>query len=172
VGQVRFQGEIYAGAQLATVDCDLWQRVQAQLEQNRSDERTVVRSPFRVLLQGLLRCGPCGCAMTASHSTRNGHKRYRYYVCSSAQKRGRHTCPSPSVPAGELERFVMDQLRSLGSDPSDPPELAQAMAGFEPAWAALIERIDYDGRAGTISISLNSAGLAAITSQLAVGGRV
>ena len=41
---------------------------------------------------------------------------YRYYVCTSAQKRGWSQCPSPSVPAGELERFVVDQLRGSGAD--------------------------------------------------------
>ena len=47
-----------------------------------------------------------------------GPKRYRYYVCVQAQKRGWYTCPSKSVPAGELERFVVDQIRGIGRDPS------------------------------------------------------
>ncbi len=54
--------------------------------------------------------------MTPSHSTRAGRKRYRYSVCSSAQKRGWQTCPSKSIPAQEIERLVVDQLRSLGRD--------------------------------------------------------
>jgi site-specific DNA recombinase len=55
--------------------------------------------------------------MTPSHSTKDGTKRYRYYVCTTAQKRGWHNCPSRSVPAGELEQFVVDQIRGIGRDP-------------------------------------------------------
>jgi len=52
------------------------------------------------------------------HSTSSkGPKRYRYYVCTKAMKRGWYTCPSKSVPAGELERFVVEQIRSIGRDP-------------------------------------------------------
>jgi Recombinase zinc beta ribbon domain len=43
---------------------------------------------------GLLRCRPCGCAMTPTHATKGG-KRYRYYVCSSALRQGRE-CPAPT----------------------------------------------------------------------------
>src|SRR5207237_7256356 len=45
-------------------------------------------------------------------------KRYRYYVCSKAIKHGRKTCPSPSVPAAEIEHFVLQRIRCIGSDPA------------------------------------------------------
>jgi site-specific DNA recombinase len=45
-------------------------------------------------------------------------KRYRYYVCLQAQKKGWHSCPSKSVPAGQIEQFVIDQIRRIGSDPA------------------------------------------------------
>ena len=45
-------------------------------------------------------------------------KRYRYYVCLSAQKKGWDTCPTKSVPAGEIERFVVEQIRAIGRDPA------------------------------------------------------
>jgi site-specific DNA recombinase len=54
--------------------------------------------------------------MTPTHTSRNGSKRYRYYVCSKASKHGRKTCPSPSVPAAEIEHFVLQRIRCLGSD--------------------------------------------------------
>ncbi|HEY7312889.1 MAG TPA: zinc ribbon domain-containing protein [Gemmataceae bacterium] len=78
----------------------------------------MVRNQFGALLKGILRCVPCDCAMTPAHTTRNGTKRYRYYVCTAAQKRGWHTCPSKSVPAGEIEQFVVRHLRSIGHDPA------------------------------------------------------
>ena len=56
--------------------------------------------------------------MSPTHSTRNGNKRYRYYVCTNAQKRGWKNCPSKSIPAAEIERFVVDQIKCIGSDPA------------------------------------------------------
>lgn len=49
--------------------------------------------------------------------TKKGERRYRYYVCSSAQKLGWHTCPWKAGPAAETERFVLSQIRSLSADP-------------------------------------------------------
>ena len=47
-----------------------------------------------------------------------GTRRYRYYVCLNAHKRGWDKCPSKSVPAAEIERFVVEQIRSIGTDPA------------------------------------------------------
>ena len=54
-----------------------------------------------------------------SHTyTSKGNRRYRYYVCGTAQQRGWSECPSPSVPAGEIERFVVEQIKCIGRDPA------------------------------------------------------
>ena len=47
-----------------------------------------------------------------------GNRRYRYYVCTRAQKRGWHECPAPSLPAGEIERLVVDEIKVVGRDPA------------------------------------------------------
>jgi site-specific DNA recombinase len=52
------------------------------------------------------------------HYTAKGGKRYRYYVCLSAQKKGWHTCATKSVPAGEIERFVAEQVQRVGREPA------------------------------------------------------
>ena len=53
-----------------------------------------------------------------SHTyTCKGNRRYRYYLCGTAQKHGWDQCPAPSVPAGEIERFVVDQIHQIGTDP-------------------------------------------------------
>jgi site-specific DNA recombinase len=72
---------------------------------------------FTALLKGLLRCLPCDCAMTPSHTTRKGGLRYRYYTCVHAQKSGWQSCPSKAIPAGPIEQLVIEQIQRLGSDP-------------------------------------------------------
>jgi site-specific DNA recombinase len=118
VGKVRYKGEVHAGEHPAIVDAHLFQQVQTLLRQNGSTGGAAVRNEFGAILKGLLRCVPCGCAMSPSHTTRSRSKRYRYYVCSSATKSGRKSCPAPSIPAGEIERFVVERIRAIGSDPA------------------------------------------------------
>jgi site-specific DNA recombinase len=117
-GKVRYKHEIHDGEHTAIVDAETWQRVQVKLQRNGRTGGALVRNKFGAVLKGLLHCVPCGCAMTPTHSTRNGTKRYRYYVCSNAQKRGWHTCPSKSIPAGEVERFVVERIAGIGRDPA------------------------------------------------------
>jgi site-specific DNA recombinase len=117
LGKVRYKGEVHAGEHSAIVDAQVFQQVQALLRQNGSTGGAAVHNEFGAILKGLLRCVPCGCAMSPSHTTRSRTKRYRYYVCSSAAKRGSKTCPTPSIPAGEIERFVVERIRSIGTDP-------------------------------------------------------
>jgi len=76
-----------------------------------------VKNKHGALLKGLLRCVPCNCAMTHGFSSKGPSKRYRYYICLNAMKRGWHVCPSKSVPAGEIERFVVERIKCIGRDP-------------------------------------------------------
>ncbi|MBP9032483.1 MAG: recombinase family protein [Pseudomonadales bacterium] len=114
-GQIAYHDQLYAGEQDAIVDEDLFRRVQAQLRINRNSGGKYARNKYGALLKGLVRCTSCGCAMSHHFATR-GNKRYRYYVCVNAQKRGWDKCPAPSLPAAELEQFVVDQIRALGQD--------------------------------------------------------
>jgi len=67
-------------------------------------------------------------------------------------------CPSPSVPAGPMEAFVIDQIRSLGSE---------RQAGFERSWNTLssseqhrlirqlTQVVVYDGQTGQVAITVD-----------------
>ena len=116
-GQVRHKEEVFPGEHPAIVDTKLFQKVQAQLQQNGQGGGAEVRNKHGALLKGLLTCTHCKCSMVHHYSTK-GTKRYKYYVCLSAQKRGWDTCPSPSLPAGEIEQFVVNQIRHIGQDPT------------------------------------------------------
>ena len=130
-GKVKHKADTHEGEHAAILDAATWQRVQALLERNGRSGGAMVRNQFGAILKGLVRCVPCDCAMTPAHSTR-GTKRYRYYTCSNAQKRGWDTCPSKSVPAAELERFVVERIKGIGHDEALVREtLAQAASQAE-----------------------------------------
>lgn len=117
VASVTYKAEVFDGQNEAIVDAGRFELVQKQLQLNHRTGKARVRNRFGALLKGLIRCGPCGCAMAPSHTTKNGTKRYRYYVCINAQKRGWQNCPSRSIPAPEVEAFV-DQVRTVAGDPA------------------------------------------------------
>jgi len=115
IGKVRFDGVVYDAEHPPIVEQETWDRVQSLLKgAPRHPGRRGPRSS--ALLGGILYCAPCGAAMTPTYSQKR-RIRYRYYVCHRAHRRGWETCPSKSVPAVEIEKFVVDRLRAVGSDP-------------------------------------------------------
>jgi site-specific DNA recombinase len=154
LGHIRYKHEVHPGEQGAIVDAHTWQQVQTLLQARRHQPNA--RLPGSALLQRLLRCGSCGCAMVSSHSTK-GTRRYRYYVCRQAQKRGWQTCPAPSLPAGPIEDLVIRQLQRLA--PAVTPEefaaVWQALPLAEQArlLQRLVEHVDYDAAQQTVSIA-------------------
>lgn len=114
-GRVRYKEEIHPGEHTAIVDDSLFQRVQATLHRNGRTGGSQVRNRYGALLKGILRCGSCQCSMGHTYTSK-GNKHYRYYVCLNAQKRGWGTCQTKSIPAGEIERFVVEQIREIGKD--------------------------------------------------------
>jgi site-specific DNA recombinase len=83
--------------------------------------------------------------MTPSHTSKRG-RRYRYYACTNAQSRGWDNCPSKSVPAAQIERVVVEQIKRVGRDPAVLGEvLASAARKQETRTAELeVERRDLE----------------------------
>ena len=254
-GRITYKDEIHDGEQPAIVDGEIFRQVQKLLKRNGATGGREVRNRFGAFLKDLLRCVPCGCAMVPTHTVKNKTRRYRYYVCSNAQKRGWHNCPSKSIPAQEIEKFVVDQVRCIGKDATlvletleetraqaqvrikdlqterrglkrdlsrhntelrklagrlatngsatdrvadlqdrvrsaeqrstqvreelmglerdllDEKEVARALAAFDPVWESLapreqvrvirllVQRVDYDGDQGTVSVTFHPAGI-------------
>src|SRR5262249_1654542 len=117
VGKVRYKDEIHDGEQPALIDADTFQRVQALLRSHGPEVGPPSVHRFTALLKGLLRCVPCDCAMTPSHTHRKGGLRSRYYTCAHAQKSGWQSCPAKSIPAQPIEQLVVEQIQRLGRDP-------------------------------------------------------
>jgi site-specific DNA recombinase len=117
IGKVKYKQEIHDGEQPAIIDVETFRRVQSLLLRNGRTGAASVRNQFGAILKGLLHCVPCDCSITPSHTTK-GDRRYRYYTCVNAQKRGWQTCPSKSIPAAEIEALVLEQIRCIGGDPN------------------------------------------------------
>jgi site-specific DNA recombinase len=116
VGKVRHKENVYPGEHAGIVDQAVFDAVQELLAGNGRTNPNGPKGTDGAILCGLLRCKSCGCSMTPSCSVKK-NRRYRYYVCVNAQKRGYRECPTPSVSAEVLESFVVDQIREIGRDP-------------------------------------------------------
>jgi len=114
IGRIPHKENVYEGQHEAIIDEGLFSQVQSLLKMNRRSGGPH-RNKYNALLKGMVRCKHCGCAMT-HHYVMKDNKGYRYYVCINAQKRGWDTCISPSLPAAELEEFVVGQIRMLRKD--------------------------------------------------------
>jgi site-specific DNA recombinase len=122
-GMVEHKGCLYPGEHERIIDQNTWDRVHENLRRNNGDNGASLKNKFGALLKGLLFCVPCGAPMIHTYTMRNS-KRYRYYVCYSAQQKGWKNCATKSVPAQAIESAVLDSIRRLGTD----PKLAEAVA--------------------------------------------
>ena len=114
-GKVNHKGTVFPGEHPAIVSPEVWRKAQALLRFNGRTGGASVRNKHGALLRGMLRCTPCDSGMVHAY-TQKGGKRYRYYACLRAQKRGWASCPTKSLPALEVERFVVDRIRAIGKD--------------------------------------------------------
>ncbi|MCG3138803.1 MAG: hypothetical protein HJJLKODD_02672 [Phycisphaerae bacterium] len=186
LGQVRYKDEIHKGEHEAIVDEPIWQSVQRMVQSNGRTGGMHLHNKYGALLKGLVYCKPCESMMGHSYTVKKGHRCYRYYVCYTAQKRGWHACPSKSLPAEEIERFVVEQIRTIGREPQvramtleqvreqqpqvSKAEVDSALATFDPLWDTLspreqsrvirllVKRVDYDGAKGKVAVTFHGTG--------------
>jgi site-specific DNA recombinase len=143
VGKVRYKKEVHQGEHKGIVPKALYGRVQVTLARNGNSGGVAVRNKHGALLRGLLHCASCNCGMHHTYASK-GNKRYRYYVCRHAQQNGWQACPAPSVPAGEIERFVVQQIKCVGRDPA---VIRETTAEARRQTAEGIERLEGERRA-------------------------
>jgi len=145
IGKVRHRGQVHDGEHEAIVRPEVFAEVQATLRHNGRAGGAEVRNKYGALLRGLLFCKSCGRAMVHTFSgKKNG--RYRYYVCTHAIRKGWKNCPGPSLPAAEVERVVVDQVRRIAQDADLQTEVvAQAQQQTRAEMAALqVEQRDLE----------------------------
>jgi site-specific DNA recombinase len=115
VGEAVHKGTSYPGEHKAIIDRVLWNRVRDVLKESPRKRAARSRARTPALLKGLI-FGPSGAAMTPSHTRRSG-KLYRYYVSTDVLKRGAPPGPVSRISAGDVERAVIDQLRTILRSP-------------------------------------------------------
>ncbi len=190
IGEAVHKGKAYPGEHQAIIPKALWDKVHAILAEAPRRRANASRAQAPALLKGLI-FGPTGRAMSPTH-TRRGQKLYRYYVSQSVIKGEGDDSPINRVPAAEIERAVIDQLRILLRSPeiivatwraartglSDltEAEVRDALLSFDPLWDELFPaeqvrivqllvhraQVTPDG----IDISLRTDGLTAFLGEL------
>jgi site-specific DNA recombinase len=114
-GMQKLRGQTFKGEHAAIVTKRVFDQVQHRLDENRRHSGASHRNRHGALLRGILRCAACDSAMTHAFTERRG-KAFRYYRCVNAVKNGAGACPTGSVPAIEIEAFVVEQIRRIGAD--------------------------------------------------------
>jgi len=110
--------------------------------------------------------------MFHTYTLKNKTHKYRYYVCTSAQKRGYNSCPTKSVNAQAIEDATVDCLKKIFIDnrkKGDYPNKQEVEAILSPIWDTLypeekrrilkviIKEIDYDSTSKKLGLMLNGS---------------
>ena len=109
-GSIRHKGQPYPGEHAAILAPGTWERVQNLITHPAAFARGRSRNKHLALLSGLLYCESCATRMVYSYSGKNDRK-YPYYVCLNAQRKGWAVCPAKSLPARAIEESVLGRLR-------------------------------------------------------------
>ncbi len=151
-GAIRHHGKPYPGEHAAILAPGTWERVQDLITQRPNVARGRARNKHLALLSGLLFCEACGTRMVYTYAQKNDRK-YPYYLCLNASRKGRDVCPAKSLPARAIEQSVVGQIQAVRKgvfDCSDWEHIDRAVQ--VEAIQTIVERIGFDGASRQISI--------------------
>jgi site-specific DNA recombinase len=190
VGVAMHKGVSHPGEHVGIIDRKTWDKVQTKFQESPRKRAAATRAQTPALLKGLI-FGPTGIAMSPTHTRKNG-RLYRYYLSQAALKQGSSDCPVARVPAAEIEKIVIDQVRLLLLSPEiivqtwrsarksikglTESEVRDALQSFDPLWnelfpaeqariiGFLVERVDI--RTDRVDIKLRLAGITSLVGEL------
>jgi len=125
-GKVGYKDELFDGLHEAIVDEDTFNKAQTILAENKIKRKPSKNEKFTGLLNSILRCKACEAPMSHTYTSKENIK-YRYYVCTHAQKHGYETCPTRSVSAPAIEDAVVDCLKKIASNPDKQKETVESL---------------------------------------------
>ena len=132
IGEVVHKGKSYPGEHEAIVSKPLWEKVQGILSENTRAKQTKAKTKNISPLQGVVRCSHCDGAMGLTY-TQKGPRRYTYYHCAKDAKRAVSCCRLKRVPAGDIEKVVLEQLSAVFRTPTLVSQTYFAAKGLEEA---------------------------------------
>ena len=190
VGVAMHKGVSYPGEHIGIIDRKTWDKVQAKFQENPRKRAAAARAQTPALLKGII-YGPTGAAMSPTHTRKNG-RLYRYYLSQTVLKQGRGDCPVTRVPAAEIEKIVVDQVRLLILSPEiivqtwrnarksikglTESDVRSSLLAFDPLWnelfpaeqsriiELLVERVDV--RTDRVDIKLRIDGVTSLLGEL------
>ena len=190
IGVAMHKGVSYPGEHAGIIDRKIWDKVRARFQENPRKRAAATRAQTPALLKGII-FGPTGVAMSPTHTRKNG-RLYRYYLSQTVLKQGSGDCPVARVPAAEIEKIVIDQVRLLLLSPEiivqtwrsarksikgiTESEVRDALQAFDPLWnelfpaeqsriiQLLVERVDV--RADRVDVRLRIAGVTSLVGEL------
>jgi DNA invertase Pin-like site-specific DNA recombinase len=171
-GKVEYKGIIYEGQHEPIIDEATFKAAQAQLALNRRERKVTKNKECTGLLSRLLHCKACGAFMFHTYTLKKNLHKYRYYLCSSAQKRGYDTCPNKTLNAQSIEDAVIARLKTMfsGKDITEHPHKQELEALISPVWDTLyadkkrrilntlLKEVDYRQDTKKLGITLNENG--------------
>ena len=174
MGKVEYEGQIYDGQQPAIIDEETFKKAQEIMAENRVVRRTIKNTDCSGLLTHLLKCKHCASMMIHTYTLKNGNHKYRYYVCTNAQKRGYGSCPNKSINAQTAEEEVVKLLKKtlLENRNKYGNELKTEIdAILSPVWEtlffdekhrimkSLLKEVDCDVSTRRVGLTFNGAGV-------------
>jgi site-specific DNA recombinase len=190
IGVAVHKGVCYPGEHVGIIERKIWDRVQARFEESPRKRAAATRAQTPSLLKGII-FDPSGASMSPTHTRKNG-RLYRYYLSQTVLKQGSSDCPVARVPAAEIEKIVIDQVRVLLLSPEIIVQtwrsarksikgmtemgVRDALQSFEPLWdqlfpaeqsriiQLLVERVDV--RIDRVDIELRIAGMTSLIGEL------
>jgi site-specific DNA recombinase len=190
IGAAVHKGVPYPGEHVGIIDRKIWDKVQARFQESPRKRAAASRAQTPSLLKGII-FDPTGAAMSPAHTRKRG-RLYRYYVSQTVLKQGASDCSVARVPAAEIEKIAIDQVRTLLLSPEiiiqtwrsarksikgmTESEVRNALQAFDPLWnqlfpaeqsriiELLVERVDV--QIDRVDIKLRIAGVSSLVGEL------
>jgi len=178
-GRVFYESKMYPAEHEAIISIELFDKVQERISYNRVNRKIRKNAECAGLLSQLIRCEACNSPMFHSYSVKDKVKKYRYYICVNAQKKGYAVCPTRSVNAQEMEDTVYQLLPKVEIKDSLLAERYRSVIEkIREVWESLIadekhrtlkhlfKEIDYNGEMGSLGITVNEKGIETLYEEL------
>lgn len=164
LGKIPYHGQLYPGLHEPILIEEIFERAQEVSAENRRRPLGQKGAQHVGLLSQLLRCRACRRVMinTYTYDSAQKQRKYKYYVCTNAQKLGYQACPTRSVNAEAIDQAVISCLRTLARN-SDGQR--QQIEQFRSHLQAELARLAEDQRQADASVHELTAKLSALKAQ-------